>query len=162
MGEVVQLRKAGVSVWGPIVKVAAVMFVLTKLAGIAYVFFFGAFVVPQLTTVLQAAHVDQAVAFEGGLLQITMVPLSYALLAAISPLVGWWVYSRVDTGGQAAVMWGAAALQTLASVALGIGLTGAMIASPLLLLLGVAILILYTVFFMGLGFIPAQLFKVKL
>ena len=95
MGEVVQLRKAGVSVWGPIVKVAAVMFVLTKLAGIAYVFFFGAFVVPQLTTVLQAAHVDQAVAFEGGLLQITMVPLSYALLAAISPLVGWWVYSRV-------------------------------------------------------------------
>jgi len=26
----------------------------------------------------------------------------------------------------------------------------------------VAILVLYTVFFMGLGFIPAQLFKIKL
>ena len=162
MGEVVQLHKASVPVWGPIVKVAAVMFVLTKVAGIAYAFFFGAFAMPQLNAVLQAAHIDQALALEGGLLQITMVPLGYALLTAISPLVGWWVYSRVDTGGQAKVMWGSAALYTVMALALGLGLSGAMIANPVLLLLGVAILVLYTVFFMGLGFIPAQLFKIKL
>jgi len=162
MGEVVQLHKAGVSVWGPIVKVAAVMFVLTKLADFAYGFFFGAFAIPELNSVLQAAHVDQALALESNLLQVTMAPLSYALLTAISPLVGWWVYSRVDTGGQAKVMWGSAALYTVMALALGLGLSGAMIANPVLLLLGVAILVLYTVFFMGLGFIPAQLFKIKL
>jgi hypothetical protein len=59
-------------------------------------------------------------------------------------------------------MWGAAALNAVASIALGIGLSGAMVANPLALVLGMAIMVVYTVFFMGLGFIPAQLFKVKL
>ncbi len=162
MGEVVQLRKAGVPVWGPIVKVAAVMFVLTQVASVVYVFFFGLFSVPQLNGLLQAAHVDAAMALESQLLQASLAPLAYALLTVISPLVGWWVYSRVETGGQAAVMWGGAALYTVAAMALGFGLSGAMIANPITLVLGMAILIVYSVFFMGLGFIPAQLFKAKL
>ena len=162
MGDVVQIRKAGASVWGPIAKVAAVMFVLTQAAGFTYGAFFGLFSLPELNSYLQAAHVDQAYAIEARLLQSTFAPLAYALLTAISPLVGWWVYSRVETGGQAAVMWGGAALYTVAAMALGFGLSGAMIANPITLVLGMAILIVYSVFFMGLGFIPAQLFKAKL
>jgi hypothetical protein len=162
MGEVVQLRKAAVPVWGPILKVAVVMFVLTKAAGMAYEFFFGMFAATELTPILQAAHIDAAFAFEMQLLQVTLAPVGYAIMTAMSPLVGWWIYSRIDTGGQAAVMWGAAALNAVASIALGIGLSGAMVANPLALVLGMAIMVVYTVFFMGLGFIPAQLFKVKL
>jgi hypothetical protein len=162
MGEVVQLRKTSVSVWGPIVKVAAVMFVLIQVSEFAYGAFFGLFALPQINALVQAAHVDQAYALEARLLQTTIAPLVYALLTALSPLVGWWIYSRVETGGQALVMWGSAVLNTLLSVALGIGLSGAMVANPVLLLLGVAILTVYTIFFMGLGFIPAQLFKLKL
>ena len=162
MGEVVQLHKASVPVWGPIVKVAAVMFVLTQVASFVYAFFFGLFSVPQLNGLLQAAHVDAAMALESQLLQASLAPLAYALLTVISPLVGWWVYSRVETGGQAAVMWGGAALYTVAAMALGFGLSGAMIANPITLVLGMAILIVYSVFFMGLGFIPAQLLKAKL
>ncbi len=162
MGEVVQLRKAAVSVWGPIVKVAAVMFVLSQVAGFAYGAFFAMFALPELNSVLQAAHVDAALALEGRLLQTTVAPFVYGVLTAISPLVGGWIYSRVETGGQAKVMWGASALYALVSVALGFGLSGAMVANPFALLLGMAILIVYSVFFMGLGFIPAQLFKVKL
>ncbi len=162
MGEVVQLHKPAVSVVGPIVKVAAVMFVLTQVGSFAYGAFFGLFALPQLNQILQAAHVDGALALEGQLLQTTFAPLAYALLTVISPLVGWWVYSRVDTGGQAKVMWGSAALYAVVSIAFGIGLSGAMIANPLALLLGLAIFVVYSVFFMGLGFIPAQLFKAKL
>lgn len=163
MGEVVQLRKAAaVPVLGPIVKVAAVLFVLTRVASFAYGFFFGAFSLPQLTGILQAAHVDAAYAFEMQLLHMTLAPLMYALLTALAPLVGWWVYSRVETGGQATVMWGSATLFTVVAIALGLGLSGAMIANPLALLLGVAIMVVYIVFFMGLGFIPAQLLKAKL
>jgi len=162
MGEIVQLHKPAVAVWGPIVKVAAVMFVLTIAAEFAYGAFFALFAMPTLTGVLQAAHVDAAFALEGRLLQVTIAPLVYALLTAISPLVGWWIYSRVDTGGQAKVMWGAAALYAIVSVAFGMGLSGAMVANPLELLLGLAIIVVYIVFFMGLGFIPAQLFKAKL
>lgn len=162
MGEVVQLRKAAVPVWGPIVKVAAVMFVLSQAAGFAYGAFFGLFALPELNSFLQAAHVDAAYAIEAHLLQSTFAPLAYALLTAISPLVGWWVYSRVETGGQATVMWGGASLYTVVSMAFGMGLSGAMVANPLALLLGMAIMVVYSVLFMGLGFIPAQLFKAKL
>jgi len=162
MGEVVQLRKPAVAVVGPIVRVAAVMFVLTQVATLAFGFFFGLFSLPQLNAFLQEAHIDQAFAIEARLLQVTAAPLVYGLLTAISPLVGWWIYSRVDTGGQAKVMWGSAALYAVVSIAFGMGLSGAMIANPLALLLGLAILVVYSVFFMGLGFIPAQLFKAKL
>ncbi len=163
MGEVVQLRKtAAVPVWGPIIKVAAVMFVLSQAAAIAYGAFFGLFAMPELNGLLQAAHVDAVYAIENRLLQSTIAPLAYALLTAISPLVGWWVYSRVETGGQAAVMWGGATLYGVVSIALGMGLSGAMVANPLALLLGLAIMVVYSVFFMGVGFIPAQLFKAKL
>jgi hypothetical protein len=162
MGDVVQLRKAAVPVWGPILKVAAVMFVLTQVAGFAYGAFFGMFSLPELNGILQAAHVDSALALEGQFLQSTFAPLAYALLTAISPLVGWWIYSRVETGAQAGVMWGSAALYAIVSIAFGMGLSGAMVANPLALVLGVAIMIVYSVFFMGLGFIPAQLFKAKL
>ncbi len=162
MGEIVQLHKPAVSVWGPIAKVAAVLFVLTQVSEFAYGAFFGLFAMPELNSIVQAAHIDAAFALEARVLQVTIAPLVYALLTAISPLAGWWIYSRVDTGAQAKVMWGAAALNAVASAALGIGLSGAMIANLGLLLLGLAILTVYTVFFMGLGFIPAQLFKAKL
>ncbi len=163
MGEVVQLHKpVVVPVVGTIVKVALVLFVLSQAAGFAYGLFFGLLALPQLNGILQAAHVDAALALEGQLLQVTFAPLTYALLTAISPLVGWWVYSRVDTGGQAKVMWGSAALYTVVSLAFGMGLSGAMIANPLALVLGLAIMVVYIVFFMGLGFVPAQLFKAKL
>ena len=163
MGEVVQLHKqAAVPVLGPIVKVAMVMFVLSQVAAFAYGAFFGLFAMPELNSILQAAHIDQAFALETRLLQSTAAPLVYALLTAISPLVGWWIYSRVDTGGQAKVMWGAAALYGVISIAFGMGLSGAMVANPLELLLGLMIMVVYSVFFMGLGFIPAQLLKLKL
>ncbi len=162
MGEVIQLRKPAVAVTGPIVKVALVMFVLTQAAAFAYGCFFAVFALPQLTGILQAAHIDGAMTLETQLLQLTFAPLAYALLTAISPLVGWWVYSRVETGGQAKVMWGAATLYAVGSIAFGLGLSGAMVANPLALVLGLAIMVVYSVFFMGLGFIPAQIFKAKL
>jgi len=162
MGEVVQLQKPAVAVVGPIVKVAAVMLVLTQAAAFAYAFFFGVLSMPELNSFMQAAHVDGALELEARFLQATFAPLAYALLTAISPLVGWWVYSRVETGAQAKVMWGAAATYAIVSALFGMGLSGAMVANPLLLAVGLAIVVVYSVFFMGLGFIPAQLFKAKL
>ncbi len=163
MGEVVQLRRPAVAVWGPITKVALVMFVLCQVSSLAYLFFFRLMGLNMLVPMLQDAHIDQIFAFENQLLQVTFSALAYALLTAISPLVGWWVYSRVDTGGQAKVMWGSAALFTVASAIFNIVLTGgAIITNPVAMVLGLAILIFYIVFFMGLGFVPAQIFKLKL
>ncbi|MGZ3297669.1 MAG: hypothetical protein ACXU8U_11465 [Asticcacaulis sp.] len=162
MGEVVSLRKPAVAVMGPIVKVALVMFVLVQASAFAYGVFFGVFSLGPLTALMQEYHVDQALALEGRFLQLTFAPLTYALLTALSPLVGWWVYSRVETGAQAKVMWGGAALFAVLSIVFNMALTGAMVANPLLLLLGILILVFYIVFFMGLGFIPAQLLKFKL
>ena len=163
MGEVVQLRRPAVAVMGPIVKVAAVLFVLCQLAGLAYGFFFGVFSMGHLTDLLVSAHVSDVFAMENSMLQMTFAPLAYAILTAVSPLVGWWIYSRIDTGGQAKVMWGSAALFAVAYVSIGLVLGGAvMTVNPLQLVLGLMILTVYVVFFMGIGFVPAQIFKLKL
>ncbi len=163
MGEVVQLRKPAVAVGGPIVKVALVMFVLVELACFAYGVFFAAFSMGPLTQFLQDAHVADALTIEGHLLQFAAAPLAYVIITAISPLIGWWVYSRIESGGQAKVMWGAAALFAVTFILFGLTLGGMLMAvNPVLLLIGTAILVLYTWFCMGLGFLPAQIFKVKL
>lgn len=163
MGEVVQLRKPAVAVLGPIVRVAAVLFVLCELAGLAYSFFFGLFALPHLTEMLVSVHVTDVFAIENSMLQMTLAPLAYAILAAISPLVGWWVYSRVETGGQASVMWGGATLFAVLYVGVGLALGGMlMTVNAFQLVLGLLILVVYVVFFMGLGFVPAQVLKLKL
>ena len=163
MGEVVQLHKpAAVPVLGTTVKVTVVMLVLTQVASLAYFVLFGVFSLQALTAVLESTHTEAVTIVEALLLQMSVQPLTYALVTAIAPLVGWWVYSRVDTGGQAKVMWAVAVLHTLVSVGLAIFLNGAVIMNVSLVVLNLVILVLYTVFFMGLGFIPAQLFKAKL
>ena len=168
MGEVVQLHKpVAVPVLGTIVKVALVLFVLSQAAGAAYAFFFGLFAMPQLNGILQAAHVDAALALEGQLLQVTLAPLAYALLTAISPLVGWWIYSRVDKPQQSMVGWGSATLFAVSYVLIGLVVQGALgrltaVFDVLATVIGLALIVVYTVFFMGIGFNIAKLFRLKL
>ena len=93
------------------------------------------------------------------ILGLSLVPLTFALLFVLAPLVGWWVYSRVEPARHNAVGWGAVGFYLLGDIVLSL-FTG--IFSVPALIAGAVIVGLYTMFWMGIGFNLAKLFRIKL
>ena len=155
------------STWPAIVKVAAVLLVMVEVAGFFYGFFYSMLSRDLVQAMLVQAHFDDVLNIENRLLGLTLAPLVYAVLAAIAPLVGWWIYSRIETPSQYAVGWGSSALFAFTYVLIGLfnqagaarmGLTMGLLST----VLGTALIVVYTMFFMGIGFNIAKIFKLKL
>ena len=155
------------STWGAIIKVALVFLVLTELAAFMYGLFFVMLARMPLHAMVADANITNALEFENRLLGLTLAPLAYAILAALSPLVGWWIYSRVDKPQQNAVGWGGASLFAVTYILIGMMNAGimarmGMVMSALSTIVGLAIIIFYVMFFMTIGFVTASIFKAKL
>lgn len=153
--------------YGTIVKVAMVLLVIVELAGYIYVAFYSLLARDAVETLLVSAQFSDVIAIENSLLGLTLAPFTYGLLAAIGPLVGWWIYSRVDKPQQSVVGWGSAALFALSYVLIGLIVQGALgrltaVFDLVATVIGLALIVVYTVFFMGIGFNIAKLFKLKL
>jgi len=152
---------------GTIVKVAFVLFVLAKLASFMYSIFFGLLSLNALHEMVTGAHIEDALAFENRLLGFAVVPMVYAVLAAICPLIGWWIYARVEPKDRDAVGWGSAALFGFVDILLGLMNQGALarmgiVMDALSTVVGLLIIILYVMLFMTIGFVTANIFKLKL
>lgn len=150
-----------------IVKVALTLLVLVELAGIMFNFFYILLAHREVQFLLASAQLTNVLDLESRLLGMTLAPLAYAILAALSPLIGWWIYSRVDKPQQSAVGWGSASLFAFTYVGIGLLNAGAMARlgmamSAISTILGLAIIILYVMLFMTIGFITAAITRVKL
>lgn len=153
--------------WPAIIKVALTLLVLVELAAFMYGLFFAMLAAAPLQSMIADAQISNAIDFENRLLGLTLAPLAYAILAAIAPLVGWWIYSRVDKPQQDAVGWGGASLFAVTYVLIGMFNAGVLarmglVISALSTVLGLGIIILYVMLFMTAGFLTAALFKAKL
>ena len=160
------LTKAGTA-WPSIIKVALTFLVLVELASVMYGFFFRMLAAEPLQSMIAAAQIADAIDFENRLLGLTLAPLAYAILAALAPLVGWWIYSRVDKAQQTAVGWGGASLFAVTYVLIGMFNAGVLarmglVISALSTVLGLGIIILYVMLFMTVGFVTAAITRIKL
>ena len=150
---------AGTATWTTALKAGVFLLVMMRLAGGLYGFFWGVFSLPQLDSLLGAWHVTEYAQAVGMILSLALVPLTFALLFVLSPLVGWWIYSRVEPARQNLVGWGAVGFYLLGDTILSL-FTG--IYSVMALAAGALIVGLYTMFWMGIGFNLAKLFRIKL
>ncbi len=155
------------STWLINVKIALLLFVLVELGGYIFVLFYGLLGHREVQMLLASAQISDALDFENRLLGMTMAPLAYALLAVLAPLIGWWIYSRVDKSQQTTVGWGSASLFAVVYVAFGLFNADAMARLGMAMtaistIVGLAIIILYVMLFMTAGFLTASLFRAKL
>lgn len=150
---------AGTSAWVTALKAGTFLLVMMRLAGGLYGFFWGVFALPQLDGLLGAWHVTDYAAALSAILGLALVPLTFALLFVLAPMVGWWIYSRVEPARHNLVGWGAVGFYLLGDTILSV-FTG--IYSVVALGAGALIVGLYTMFWMGIGFNLAKLFRIKL
>ncbi len=140
-------------------KVGVFLLVMLRLAGAAYGAFWGLFVSKSLEDMLGVWRVADYATALNQLFGLSLTPLPFAILFVLAPLVGWWIYSRIAPPQQNAVGWSAAAIYCAADSILSL-LTGGF--SIISLIIGSVIVLLYTMFCMGIGFNIAKLFKLKL
>ena len=152
---------------GQMVRVAVLLFVMVTVASYIFRFFYGLLARGAVEAMLVEAHFSDVLAIENNLLGLTMAPAVYGVLAAISPLIGWWIHARVEKPAQSLVGWGATTLFAVVYVAIGLISAGVIgrLAEPMILvwtLIGLALIVVYTVFFMGIGYNIAKLFRLSL
>ena len=154
-------------VYGQILRVGLLLFVMVTVSSYIFRLFFGLLASGDIEAMLVEARFNDVLAIEDRLLGLTMAPAVYGVLAAISPLIGWWIYARVEKPAQGAVGWGGAAVFALIYVLVGLMAFGLVtrLADPWVLagtVTGVALIVVYTVLCMGVGFNIARFFKLKL
>lgn len=140
-------------------KAGLFLLVMMRLAGGVYGAFWGLFSLQPLEQMLGEWHVVNYASAVSRILGLSIVPLSFALLFVLSPLIGWWIYSRVEKARQNAVGWSIVGIYLVGDAVLSI-LTGQY--SVIALIAGAVIIGLYIMFWMGIGFNLAKLFRAKL
>ncbi len=154
-------------VYGQIARVGLLLFVMVTVSSYIFRLFFGLLASGDIEAMLVEARFNDVLAIEDRLIGLTMAPAVYGILAAISPLIGWWIHARVEKPAQAAVGWGGAAVFAVIYVLVGLTVAGLVVrlVDPWVLagtVVGLALIIVYTVFCMGIGFNIAKLFKLTL
>ncbi len=157
--------KSAGAVWTPTLQVAGFLIIMMKLGGTIFGGLWGMFSEPVVERILAALPAENAIP-PFSLLTLSLLPLTLTLLTLLCPLAGWWIYSKVEPQNTSAVGWGAAIVYALADAAIsfvfsGMASAGAQV-TLFTLVIGVVIAVLYAMFFMGLGFNLAKLFKAKL
>jgi len=148
-------------------KVSIFMLVMVFLSAITYGFFWGVFSASKLVELLGVWRVAEYQQAMQVLLKLSLTPLTFAILVVVAPLVGWWIYSRVESSKQTSVGWSAAGLFALWNLLIGLfdflslGMAH-LFMQMFFMVIGNAILLLYTMLLMGIGFNLPKLFKIKL
>ncbi|WP_443747733.1 hypothetical protein [Asticcacaulis solisilvae] len=145
-------------------KMSAMLFVLVRIGGFVFGAWWGAVARPHLRALLQTAQLSDLETTLNHIFGIAMFPFTMSILVVLAPLFGWWVYSRVDTARQDATGWLAALFFCIGDAALAIIFSGVQHrlgydVNMVGLAIGEAIVLLWVMFFMGLGFNIAKLFK---
>ncbi len=148
-------------------KMAAMLFLLTRIGAFVFGAWWGAVAEPEIRAVLQTAQLPNTELALNHILGVTLFPFNMAILVVLAPLFGWWVYSRVDKTRQDAVGWVGALFFCLADASLTLIFAGTQHAlgyniNVIALAIGEAVVILWLMFFMGIGFNIAKLFKAPL
>ncbi|HWB97504.1 MAG TPA: hypothetical protein VG672_12395, partial [Bryobacteraceae bacterium] len=105
-------------------------------------------------------HIDNYREALGSIYSLSVAPLDFALLTILAPLVGWWVYSRVEPAKQTLVGWLAAVLYVVSDATILVVTTTF---DPLSVsLVSGVIALVYIMFCMGIGFNIAKLFRLRL
>ena len=144
-------------------KAGLFLFFLTRVAGGVFGGWWGAISRPVVRSLLQTAQLPNIEATIDRIFIQSMGPLTMAVLTVLAPLFGWWIYSRVEKSRQDAVGWLAALIFAACDAALSLlvaGLQSADLGVLLFLLaVGETMMILWIMFFMGVGFNIAKLLK---
>ncbi len=146
------------------VKLGFFLFLLTRLGGVVFGVWWNLATLPLLRSMLQTAQLPNLEATLTHILGLTLFPFNMAILVVLAPLFGWWVYSRVDKPRQNAVGWLGALVFAVFDAAITLVFAGAelelgYVINLVVLAISEAIIVLWVMFFMGLGFNIAKLFK---
>ncbi len=147
-----------------IFSVGVVLLIAVKLSAAIYGAFFGAYSMPVIVGVLSALNASDITGAFNKIMTASLVPLTFSLVAAVCPFIGAWIYAGIATSRQTLVGWGGALLYVLLDAVISLVMHDTLAQmgvdlSPGALLLGAAILLLLAMFFMGIGFNLAKLFK---
>lgn len=141
-------------------KVALFYLVVMKFAQAVFFFFWRNFSIEPLLEMIGKWHIDDYKSAMGSIYSLSVVPLDFALLMILAPLVGWWVYSRVEPKKQNLVGWLGAGLYVVADAGIVVATTpfdfGAVS------IISALIALVYIMFLMGSGFLIAKLFRLRL
>ncbi|HVZ30137.1 MAG TPA: hypothetical protein VG839_07060 [Asticcacaulis sp.] len=141
-------------------KVALFYLVVMKFAQAVFFFFWGKFSIEPLLEMIGKWHIDNYREALGSIYSLSVAPLDFALLTILAPLVGWWVYSRVEPAKQTLVGWLAAVLYVVSDATILVVTTTF---DPLSVsLVSGVIALVYIMFCMGIGFNIAKLFRLRL
>lgn len=156
---------------GPAVRGALLLLVLETLGGFVFGSVWVVFAAPTVAAILDGAQLPNLGMAIAQLLNVNVLPLVLALLAVLTPLFGWWIYSRVPAENQNSTGWSMAAIFTTGHILIGAlrtfpaaGLQDAVfwIGYVFGLAFAFAVILLWVMLFMGVGFLIAKLFKSKL
>ncbi len=142
-------------------KVAVFYLVVMKFAQSVFFFFWGNFSIQPLLELIGKWHIDDYRGALGSIYSLSVMPLNFALLTVLAPLVGWWVYSRVEPSKQNVVGWTAAAIYVVADSAIMMA-TMPIDFGPISWGLSCLISLTFIMLLMGCGFLLAKLFRLKL
>jgi hypothetical protein len=139
----------------------------SNLSGWVYGYFYHLIAVHPLAEMVRTFNLPDGVRIENRLLGLSMLPVSYAVLASVAPLIGWWIYSRVEAKNCDKVGWGAAATYTASALLITYTNRAArgemgFASGPIEMTIGVFLMMCFLMFFLGLGFSIAKLFRLKL
>ncbi len=143
------------------------LFLLTRLGAFVFGAWWGATAVPALRAFLQGAQIPNVEVTLDRILGLALFPFNMAILVVLAPLFGWWIYSRVDKARQDVVGWLGALIFSVFDAVISLVFAGieqhlGYVVTLIPLLIGEGIIILWVMFFMGIGFNLAKLFKAPL
>ncbi len=149
------------------VKVGLFLFAMVRLACVIFGAWWAALSRPMIKGLLQTAQLANIEVTVNYILGTAIFPLIMSVLVVLAPLFGWWIYSRVDGQKQNMVGWTSAVVFAIGDAALTFVFSASQIAlgyhiDIFGMIVGEVIVILWIMFFMGLGFNIAKLFKAKL
>ena len=148
-------------------KVAIFLIVMEQFGAVVFGFFYGMTVIRPVQALLTSWHVTtDTVSAVRILSSLSVAPLIYAINAVLSPVVGWWIGSRVAKPSQGSVLWGSLGLYILLSLIVGI-VTGGFSTQMStgqgwgMVAFGMILLAVFDLFFMGVGLLLARSFSGK-
>lgn len=146
------------------VKVGLFLFALTRFGSLVFGTWWNLTTLPVLRSMLETAQLSNLEATLVRIMGLALFPFNMALLAVLAPLFGWWIYSRVDKARQDVVGWLSALFFVSFDLALtlvfaGVELQLGYTINLVLVAIFEAIVILWLMFFMGIGFNIAKLLK---
>jgi hypothetical protein len=156
---------------GPAVRAGLLLLALEHFGGFIFGGMWGVFARPSVEALLADVPLPHLSATINQIMNVSLLPLSLAVVAVLAPLFGWWIYSRIEPEKQTETGWAIAGVFTAGDVLFSL-IRAAFSGVPMdafswgaigfMLVFGAIISILWVMLFMSIGFLTAKLFKAKL